>query len=396
MKNDCLFLVGLNGAGKSSVIQSLAFIQRFAAGRPDQFFEERGWSPIDLVTKDRAIRSRAISYEILLESPMGDQVYWQVIWGAASESLIGEAIWAKKQAEKNPVNLLSFSGHAGLAEPDREKPLKIRAHGSIMSLFDADDLLTTEMAPYRTLLQQALEWAEGITSLELLSPNAMRRTARGNQKDIGARGEYLAGYLASQGGNIRERIVRRLSKYYPIESLTTVKKKAGWVDLRIAEAFEIARSIKAAHVSDGFLRLLAMCTVPEFGRNASLVLLDEIEDGIEPHILPRLIADIMEEARTQFIMTSHSPLLVNHFNPQDVYFVVRNRVGLTRAAKASEIESIDFRSEHFGVGEMWVNHQSSDIASAVLREHPRVHMNERFISRELASAEHVKRFMSRA
>lgn len=391
---DCLFLVGANGAGKSSVIQSLAFLRSFVAGKPDQFFDERGWAPVDLITKERVPRSRAISYEILLESKDNSLIYWQIIWGAMSEALIGEAIWAKQSTDKSPKNLVRFLRHSGLIEPDRERPLKIRAQGSILSLFQAADLLTGDSSKYANLLDNALKWGEGITSLELLSPNAMRRTARGNPKNIGARGEFLAGYLASQPVTARDRITRRLSKYYPIENYTTVKKKAGWVDLRVTERFRTGRSIKAAHVSDGFLRLLAMCTIPEFSQASSLVLLDEIEDGIEPHILPRLISDVIQESGAQFIMTSHSPLLVNYFDPHNVYFATRNRLGLTRTAKASEIDSIPFQNEHFGVGEMWVNYQSSDIGNAVLKQ-TRSLLSDRSGSRELASEEHVRKFMSR-
>lgn len=37
--DDLLILVGANGAGKSSVLQALAFIQYFAKGQPKAFFE---------------------------------------------------------------------------------------------------------------------------------------------------------------------------------------------------------------------------------------------------------------------------------------------------------------------------------------------------------------------
>jgi predicted ATPase len=41
------------------------------------------------------------------------------------------------------------------------------------------------------------------------------------------------------------------------------------------------------------------------------VLLDEVEDGIDPHILPRFIGMIARESKVQLIVTSHSPVLVN-------------------------------------------------------------------------------------
>lgn len=62
------------------------------------------------------------------------------------------------------------------------------------------------------------------------------------------------------------------------------------------------------------MRILALCAIPEFSDGCKLLLLDEVEDGIEPHILPKIIQAVVEESRAQFIVTSHSPLLVNFLN----------------------------------------------------------------------------------
>ena len=83
--------------------------------------------------------------------------------------------------------------------------------------------------------------------------------------------------------------------------------------MRIAESFANVGAIGPSHASDGLLRLIAICAIPEFEPHSSLVMLDEIEDGIEPHILPEIIRRVVSDSRNQFIFTSHSPLLVNFF-----------------------------------------------------------------------------------
>lgn len=123
--------------------------------------------------------------------------------------------------------------------------------------------------------------------------------------------------------------------------------------------------ISPIHMSDGFMRILALCAIPEFDENVSMVLLDEVEDGIEPHILPELIKFISSTSKCQFIMTSHSPYLVNFFDLEQVCFMARRNDGQTVMAKANEMEIFKEGAEYFGVGEIWANASLKTVSDAV-------------------------------
>ncbi len=250
--------------------------------------------------------------EILLNVNDVD-VYWRFNWGLSSGKLVAESIWIRgSSGETLPIIDYQRSRRGDMPWAG------LIAEGSIMAVVEARSL----SPEHADLLATVHAWGLGVTSLELLSPTAMRGGVRGSPVDIGPRGERLAGFLAGLPAQKKEKLVRRLKDFYPLTELDTTRKRAGWVDLRVAEAYNPAR-IRAAHMSDGFMRILALCAIPEFEEDVSLVLLDEVEDGIEPHILPRLVDRISKDSSAQILMTSHSPLLVNFFEFDQICFLAR-------------------------------------------------------------------------
>lgn len=343
-----MFLIGSNGAGKSSTLQALAFIQSFAAGKPSEFISERHWNKLDLRSKTVEKTHNTLRYHLLFEDSDNTRVLWQFAWGLGSEALIIEQMWIGI-GNLPPKKIFSFDRKNGLRSEVGGEVKGIVPPGSITALIQIATL-----THHHEKIAPVLDWCERITSLELLNPVAMRSNARGSPKGIGTRGQRLAGFLASLDTKTKARIVDRLSDFYPLSHLSTTKKKAGWVDLKIGEAFSIGH-IPAQHMSDGFMRLLALCAIPEFGSRASLVLLDEIEDGIEPHILPRLIDRIVQDSSAQFVMTSHSPLLVNFFPPENVTLVTRSPEGRSIFCRISDLDIIKKGREYLGPGEIWAN-----------------------------------------
>jgi predicted ATPase len=195
----------------------------------------------------------------------------------------------------------------------------------------------------------------------------MRHDSRGLSKDIGERGQRLAGFLAGLDSEKKDRLVRRISRFYPLSEIDTRRKRAGWIDLRVAETYRKSGRFSAAHMSDGFMRILALCAIPELPLEVSLVLLDEVEDGVEPHILPRLIDAVTRESQAQIVMTSHSPLLVNYFEPSEIVFLSRTADGRTISASADDIDIFRTGREFLGSGEIWANASLDAIGRGVAR-----------------------------
>lgn len=365
---DLLFLIGSNGAGKSTVLQALSLVRHFAAGTTAGFFKERGWKSTDgrprtasvssprpaTASGVRSVPRRHLTVSLALEDD-GADLLWTFRWNYGTERTVAEAVWVLGAGERLARRLFHVPAEGDeLADslPDLRQLGQLFLPGSILSLIRPEAVAATPADRARLVALRA--WADGITPLELLNPVRMRDRLRVGGDDIGPQGERLTSFLAALDSAAKDRVVRRMSAFYPIRDLDTTRKRAGWIDMRVAEAFSLIGRIDVAHMSDGFLRILALCSIPELDE-ASLVLLDEVEDGIEPHILPGLIERIAAEAPAQLIVTSHSPLLINFFESEDVFLLARNRTGQTVGRSAAALTPFRQGEEYLGSGEIWAN-----------------------------------------
>ena len=343
-----MLLIGQNGAGKSTLLQALSFIRYFGDGRVASFFEDRGWDPLDLRHRSRTPGATIFTFDLLLESAEGLQCLWQFDWGLRGDRTRMERIWVREEEGFRRIASFSFGG--GLQVGSEEESIqKLKLNGSVLSVVKPESF-----GQDASLVNEIMSWVGGVTSLELLSPTAMRRSVRGTASDIGPRGERLAGFLSGLAAADKAAIVSRLARYYPLRGIDTTRKRAGWIDVKVAETTS-GQMVKIDHVSDGFLRLLALCAIPGLDQTASLVLLDEIEDGIEPHILPLVIQDLRRESRAQLVVTTHSPVLLNHVAPNEAILIHRDEFGRAQADPLVDLRTFSIGKKLFGPGEVWLN-----------------------------------------
>jgi len=112
--------------------------------------------------------------------------------------------------------------------------------------------------------------------------------------------------------------------------------------------------VPASRVSDGTLRFLALLTILCDPDPPGLICLEEPELGMHPDVIPT-IADLLKEAsqRTQLIVTTHSPMLVDCFNstPEDIV-VCEKHDGQTQMNRLDP-EELKHWLEKFSLGELW-------------------------------------------
>ena len=118
-----------------------------------------------------------------------------------------------------------------------------------------------------------------------------------------------------------------------------------------------ALETEAKHLNDGLLRILAILAQENSGKT-SLMLLDEIENGINPEIVEALV-DTLVESKVQIIVTTHSPMVLNYMQSdvarKSVQFVYKTPTGQTRARRFFGIPSITQKLDYMGPGEAFVD-----------------------------------------
>ena len=87
----------------------------------------------------------------------------------------------------------------------------------------------------------------------------------------------------------------------------------------------MSRSMEMWELSDGMLRFLCLATALLNPQPLPLVAIDEPELGLHPGLLP-IVAEMIKTAaeRTQVLVTTHSPDLLNCFDIADVAVMARN------------------------------------------------------------------------
>ena len=110
----------------------------------------------------------------------------------------------------------------------------------------------------------------------------------------------------------------------------------------------------ASSLSDGTLRFVALATLflqPDQYR-PSVILVDEPELGLHPYAIT-MLASLVKQAslKTQVIVSTQSPLLLDHFQPEDV--LVADRVdGGTQLTRLESAKLVTWL-ENYSLGQLW-------------------------------------------
>lgn len=89
-------------------------------------------------------------------------------------------------------------------------------------------------------------------------------------------------------------------------------------------------------------RRMLLCGIQRMGLEAGhITLFDEVEFGLEPHRISRLIKHVREDRRGQYFLTTHSPIVLRELTVKELY-IVHNNDGVVQIISAAK-ESL---SEH--------------------------------------------------
>jgi predicted ATPase len=106
------------------------------------------------------------------------------------------------------------------------------------------------------------------------------------------------------------------------------------------------------HFSDGSIRFVCLATALLQPEPPSTIIIDEPELGLHPTAIS-VLAELIQDAakRTQLLVATQSPALIDHFSVEDVV-VVNRKDG---ASTFERLKEEDFNSwlENYSVGELW-------------------------------------------
>lgn len=342
-------LVGINASGKSNFIKAIRLISE---GQEKEGFEKLfvqewgGYSEVvhfggeggkeiginmhiftddnDEAKYELKIMPKEAVYEyILVESP--------ILKSGFLEAYINKGV-GKIKREKGGVFIDLSASAFGKYDPKKELvlaniiPIK---SADIYSIFD-----TTPSSPIRDL-----------------SPYYSEKKLLSNGNNLA----MLLSYLSANHGKAYDKIIEQLKKVNPqFRELVFTTPLPGKTYMALKEK-NLERAITADKISDGTLRfLLYMCILYNPNRG-KLICLDEPEVGLHPDMI-NLIAEGIKYAAndgTQIILATHSPLLLNAFELEDLRIFEKDEQNNTVVLTKSAADFPDWEGE-FLVGQMWL------------------------------------------
>lgn len=129
--------------------------------------------------------------------------------------------------------------------------------------------------------------------------------------------------------------------------------------------------VPAELMSEGLLYYLAFAVLPHLDPTPML-LIEEPENGLHP----ARIAEVMRVLRaisekTQVIIATHNPLVVNELQPDEVTVVTRSRETGTKATLIKDTPNFEERSKIYALGELWLSYANGEDEAPLLQGGPR-------------------------
>jgi putative ATP-dependent endonuclease of the OLD family len=112
------------------------------------------------------------------------------------------------------------------------------------------------------------------------------------------------------------------------------------IGLGAMELFEGSIPVRMSGL--GSRRLVALGIQHAAVRDGAILLIDEVETGLEPHRIARLLAKIEERstAAGHSILTTHSPVVIRHLSTRELYVVITSKTATEVVAVPAGLQDV--------------------------------------------------------
>jgi predicted ATPase len=366
-------LVGLNGSGKSTILQFFDFLSQQVRGDLNGWLNKRQWESSDLNSK--LTRKHNISFEVLLSHIDTDffdvpvEIKWSASFNRQSLRCTAERVeWNEfvlLKVEDGDYQILTLDTQTeevhDLEEGDvwnesYQFRINVVLSGEIAFNYQGSLLSQIKESQLPKELRELKKFFVDLHALDLLAPELLRQKTRDAGNRLGLGGERLSAFLHEIGEAKRVSIQAKLAKIYPrFRDIDILSLRSGWKTLTVQEQFgDKIVNTEARHVADGFLRMLAVFA--QLSKEQSFLLLDEIENGINPEIIEFLVDELVESA-PQVLITTHSPMVLNYLEDgvaiEGVIYIYKNQVGATQAIRLFDLPRMRKKLTVMGAGEVY-------------------------------------------
>ena len=318
-------LFGPNASGKSNILDAVQALSRFATSRTlaDALAEPIRGYPVEAFSFPAGGLAELLSgsprnfdLEAHLEvgqDPFKYRVSVEIEPLSAALSVIDEYLARLNKKSNEPAGVPAIEVVEGRIRLRRKSSGKPRFESLKQNFTMLSDLRLGE-PEYKAI---------GLTRAELsawrtyyLDPRVSMRVAQppAEVRDIGVLGADIAPFLyrlRAERPKYFEAVRRTLSSIIPsVENLVVdLDKRRGTLDILVRQD---GTEFSSRIVSEGTLRVLALCAIAANPWGGTLLAFEEPENGVHPRrieLIAQLLFSLAQTGDKQVIVTTHSPLL---------------------------------------------------------------------------------------
>ncbi len=328
-------LIGPNGSGKSNFVGAFSFLHAIRAGRLQDYVARVGGA-------DKVLH---------FGSSVTGEMRLQIAFAAETNQYEIELQPSEQDTLVVVSEYVSFWDKARHPRPFNTRLTSAQTEAAISS--DKQDRIASHVQDH--LDRWRLYHFQDTSSLSPMKKTAQvddNRYLRADAANLAAFLYFLKQKHQTEYGLIR-RTVQRVAPFFDdfvLEPLRLNERsiRLEWRHVQSDQYFD------ASSLSDGSLRFIALATLllqPDKYK-PSAVLIDEPELGLHPYALT-LLASLIKQAsiRSQVIASTQSPVLLDHFEPQDV--LVAERVDGSTTLRRLEAEPLEEWLREYSLGQLW-------------------------------------------
>jgi len=350
-------LLGPNGSGKSTLFDVFAFLSECFTSGLRKAWDKRG--------RFRELRTRGSDGPIVIDLKYREAnrpliTYHLAIDETKSGPFVSEEWLQWRRGRRGqPFRFLDFAAGFGRAisgEMPEEKDDRIEVPLSSPELLAVNTLGQFAAHPRVSALRKFIT---GWYVSYLTADSTRGQPEAGPQERLSQNGDNLPNviqFLSEQYSDRLELILKVLSKRVPkLERVQADPMPDGRLLLQIKDA-PFDRPVLAKYASDGTLKMLAYLTVLYDPDPPPFVGIEEPENHLHPRLLPELAEECRSaSARSQLLVTTHSPFFVNGIRPDELWVLYRDDNGFTRARRAADMRGVrEFVSHGALLGHLWI------------------------------------------
>lgn len=364
LNNDINVLVGINGSGKSNFLKALELLHEGIAGDGLHNLLIKKWGGLDNV---KSLLPRAGWIQLIYEFEFSYQKFkYHVKINPQNnieyifEEYLDYSYYKTNNGEWQRIINVSggnyFPHFAGEYWANETTEIILGERSTTLS--SKDLILGQVVIDYRTVdwVYSFIKEMSLYKAMDTSSASQLRKPSiLGQGKFLINTGENLNSVIQNLQNNHAleyEKIEEKLKDINPNYKGITFNYFGSQIYLSLRER-GLTKVIPIQHISDGtlnYLILLAIFYNPECGQ---LVCFDEPENGLHPDMINTIASAIKEASEnTQLFIATHSPLLLNAFELDDLLVFEKDRNNQTKVIKREEDEF-----DGLLLGQLWLNGQ---------------------------------------